>query len=118
MTERKKPTKEFKYPDGSRMCVAGKVRASWWSQLISKGDLTEEDLIKLAGKGEYAVARGADTNKINYIAMMVYRHLKSGDLEEYTTDGQFISNNIIQNVNDNKFAYLIRQIFGGGDNCD
>jgi hypothetical protein len=111
------PSEEFCYPGGERMCQSGKVRAADWSQEILTGQMSVEQIEQMARRGETADRQGANTNKKNLIAMMVYRHARNGDLENYATpEGDFLSNGNVLNVNDPKFKSLRKDLRNkGGD---
>jgi len=88
-----KPTKIFTYPGGERMCQDGLVRAAYTGLRILKCELTLEDIKIMAHKGEKALENNASTNKRNLIYLMVYRHGRYGDLENYVTiKGDFLLN--------------------------
>lgn len=94
----KKPTRIFTYPkDGGHMCKDGKIRAAVWGVEIlndEEGGGTAEEIKAKADKGQRALDRGADTNKSNLIANIVWALFKRGQLEDYVNrEGEFLDGN-------------------------
>src|SRR3989344_9450762 len=78
------PNESFRYPDGRLMCRDGQDRAAQeaW-KLLQADEAAEAEIIKRAVKAEWALARGADTNKPNLISWVVALLFKNGEIRKF-----------------------------------
>lgn len=109
----------FRYPDGSRMCVAGQRRAALEAmelQFPKNGGQVHKGILSRAIRAITHLARGASVNKHDLISLQVLEAYTRGELEQYidpetgdyklrTYDGREFDVNAFDDLVDGKNTY-------------